>query len=349
MGIFTKKCIGVDVGAASIKVVEISRSGKKRKLENYAEFNLSPDEASIRTFQSKNMLLISKNASEVLRAVMKKAGISQKEAAFSIPDFSTFFTTFTLPPMTESEVSKAIKFEARHYIPLPLEEVAYDWKIVEKKEVSPGVKLKVLLVAVPKNVLERYNKMINLANLNLKGMEAEVFGLIRVTRESEKRFPFCLVDIGWQSATISIVEKNGLQASHSFDVSGNKLTKIIAEKLDIGLNEAEDLKKKNGLDKDSEVGEIILKEISALSGGIRKMIENYENGNGKKINSIILAGGSAKMTGLIEYIKNSVGIEVKIVDAFSSMEYPEKLAQRLRVLSPSFAVAAGTAIMGLDS
>lgn len=153
MGIFSKRCLGVDIGASSIKMVEISSFAGKKKLVNYAQFQLPFQNPPSTLFQKKELLLLTDETSEVLKSLAERAKIRKKKAAFSLPDFSTFFTTFDLPPMSEAEVPRAVEFEARHHIPLPLSEVTFDWQVIEKEKVLPGIKLKILLVAIPNRVL----------------------------------------------------------------------------------------------------------------------------------------------------------------------------------------------------
>ncbi len=351
MGLFTKKCIGVDIGAASIKLVEVSKFGKKKKLENYAEFQLPPTATSIKTFHGESLLLLSDEVSEILRAVFKKIKIRERKAVLSIPDFSTFFTTFTLPPMTESEIPQAVEFEARHHIPLPLSEVTFDWQIIEKEEVLPGVKLKILLVAVPNNVLKNYQRMATLAQLEVKGMEAEVFGLIRSTISKEKQHsPLCLVDIGWQSTTVSIVKRKRLQVSHSFDISGIGLTQKLSSALNISFMEAEKLKKEYGLDPHHEnVSKVLLREINSLAADIEKVCQDFYQAEGIRVDDVIIAGGTANLFGLREYLSSRLRKNVQTANPFSAISYPKILEPRLKDLGPSFAVALGGAMWGVET
>lgn len=350
MGLFTKKSLGVDIGASSIKVVEISSSGKKKKLENYAEFQL-PVADSLKTFHTDDFLLLPEEVSALLKALLKKLNIQQKRAAFSIPDFSTFFTTFALPPMNQSEIPNAIEFEARHHIPLPLSEVMFDWQIVAKEEGPGGVKLKVLLVAVPNNVLKNYQKMAELAGLEVKGMEAEVFGLIR-SSASKTRYqePICLIDFGWQSTTVSIVMNGVLFMSHSFDISGSNIVKTLSSELKVGLEEAEELKKNYGLDpKREDIFKILTGRIDLLAVEIEKVCQDFFQLEQKEIKNLVLSGGTALLFGLKEYLASRLKKEVDIVDPFISIYSPPLLRDRLKELGPSFAVAVGVGIMGSEA
>jgi len=350
MGIFSKKALGIDIGVASIKIVEISSSlGGKKKLENYAQFTF-PSSLNIETFQKGRKMFLIDQTAKVLKEVLARSDFDSKRIAFSIPDFSTFFTNFSLPPMNEEEVPKAVEFEARHHIPLPLSEVSFDWHVLEKKKTYPGLALKILLVAVPNKILKSYQKIADSAGVNLRAMEAEVFGLIRSSigkRDSKK--PVCLVDIGWESTTISIIEEETLQVSRSFDISGSSLTKALVDNLNLDWNEAERIKKEEGLNPDNKkVAEIIARELNSLSLEIDNLCSKY-GGEGKKIEEIIITGGTSSMFGLKTYLESRTKKKVSIPDPFSALSCPIQLKGRLKKLGPSFAVAVGVGLMGLDN
>jgi len=353
MRLFSKRrALGIDIGAATIKVVELSSSGDKKTLENYLEFKLPKSNSPLKTFYGNSMLLLSNEVSDILQALFKRAKIEVKKAAFSIPDFSTFFTTFDLPPMNEAEIPRAIEFEARHHIPLPLSEVVFDWQIIEKEQVSPGVKLKVLLVAVPNKVLDSYQRLAALCNLEVKGMEAEVFGLMRSSVKAGKHWgPICLVDIGWQSTTVSIVDKMVLRASHSFDFSSGSLTRALMAALNLSEEQAEDLKIREGLDpKNEQVASVLLKEIDTLAMEVEKICVNFSQTDGNNpLSDIILAGGAAALFGLKEYFASRLKKNVQITKPFSVFNCPPILQKRLEEISSSFAVASGAAMMALEA
>ncbi len=347
--LFSKKCLGIDIGAFSIKIVELSAFGKKIILENYLQFNLKNSE--LRVFNKENLSLLSEQTADVLNALLKKCGIKEKKAALSLPDFSIFSTSFLLPPMTREEVPQTVEFKARHYIPLPLSEVVFDWQIIEKREMPPEVEFKILLMAIPNKVLWNYQKMINLAVLELKGLEAEVFALIRSSiPENLAEKIACLIDIGWQSTTINIIEKKILKESHSYDISSNSFTEKLSSGLKINLQEAERLKLEYGLDlQNKEVSKVLLAEINSLALETERVCQNFSQNENKEVDGIILAGGSANLFGLKEYLGAKLKKPIYITDPFSKISFSSLLQSRLKELGPSFGVAVGVALMGLEN
>lgn len=352
MGLFSKSCLGIDFGATSLKVVELSKFGRKRKLKNYAQFSIPlKDKFSPIFFKKENLLLSAELSSEVLNYLLKKANIKEKKATIALPDFSIFFTKFELPPMPEKEVPEAVEFEARHRIPLSLSEVTYDWQIIEKREMPPATKVKILLAALPHQVLISYQKLATLTELRILGMEAEVFALSHL---SKLLFPelesFCLVDIGWESTTVSIAKDKRLFLSESFDIADKQFTENISEKLKISMEKANSLKKKYGLDpKEKDLFQALSEKVRLLGAEINGVCETFFQEEGIRIETVLLAGGVCSMFGLKDYLSAHLGKEVLLINPFSILSFPSLLRERLKQLAPSFAVAVGAGLLGLES
>ena len=342
--------LGVDIGTFSIKIVEVSRWGKKRKLENYGEMQAEAlYEKPFRTFEKSTLTVSDTDVVRAILAILREARIKTKKAYFSIPDFSSFFTTFDLPQMTEDELSQAVRYEARQHIPLPLSEVTLDWQIIGGKEANQkSTTLKILLVVVPNEIIQQYQEIARNSQLELLSLEAEAFGLARALI-TDPTTAVALVDIGARSTTINIIDRGILKISHSFDTSGNDLTNVIAKGLDLSHGEAEELKKKHGL-LSSEIDTRVpmLPLIDLILNEIEKIFQNFYRTEKKEIQKLILAGGSAFLPGLADYFSKNLALTVEIANPFSNIYYPPILEETLREMGPSYAIALGTALRGLE-
>ncbi len=347
-----KKFLGIDIGTSLIKIVEISRFGNRRRLENYGALSSSIlYEKAFRTFEKNTLFLSSDDIARAIKAIMEEAKTKTKQTVFSIPDFSTFFTNFTLPPMTEDELPQAVQYAARQHVPMPLGEVTLDWQLIEGRASNQKkTNLRVLLVAVPNEVINQYRKIAQLSGLELVALEAEVFGLIRSLIEEDEKRTIALIDIGAQSTTCSIIEKRILQLSHSFDMSGNEFTKIVSKSLGIEYSKAEDYKKKYGLlsDQSPKIQEILLPLVDILLKEVEGIINNFEIRKEKEIQKVILAGGSAFLPVLKEYFAEVLKKEVEIANPFSNLFYSPILEKTLEKMGPGYAIAVGMALRGIE-
>ncbi len=344
--------LGVDIGTFAVKLAEMSSSGNRNKLENYGEIQAeSLYEKPFRTFEKSTLHLSDQDIVRAISAIVEEAGIKTKKAFFSIPDFSSFFTTFTLPPMSKEELPNAIEYESHQHIPLPRQEVTLDWQIIGKKKMAHGpAEFEILLVAVPNEIIHQYHGIAKKSGLELQALEAEVFGLSRALFSSgEDKKPAGIVDIGARSTTMNIVEGGVLKVSHSFDTSGNDFTKMISESLRTGYREAENLKKEYGLNssESTDLKKPLLPLVDLIISEIKKIVKEYAGTSKKEVEELVVAGGSALMPGLVEYLSEELKMNVKIANPFSSVYYPPVLEQTLQEMGPSYAIAVGTALRGI--
>ncbi len=348
--LFPKKFLGIDTGTSSIKVVEISRWGGGRTLENYGEIKAAAlFKESFRTFEKSTHLVSSAFVSRAIRAILEEARIKTKAAIFSIPDFSTFFTSFELPPMSEDEIPQAVRYTAPQYTPLPIGETTLDWRIIRG---TPGDKkstLKILLIAVPNDVVAEYQRVAQMAGLELYALEAEVLGIVRSSIKENKKVA-CLIDLGVQSTTASIIDKGVLKKSYSFDFSSSQLTHAVSTALSIDETEAEEIKCKYGImasDSEKDITKVLQLLIDPLLIEIKNIASEFSQSENKDIEEIYLTGGTANLKGLREYFSENLKIKVETPNPFSDLLYPPILAETLKEMGPRFTVAVGTALGGL--
>ncbi len=342
--------LGIDIGTAGIRVVELSKHGEQEKLENYGYVSLPLFHSdSLKGIEKGTLVLSTKRIAELMKLLLLEAKIRSKKAVFSIPDFSTLFTVFDLPPMNEEEIGLAVQFEARRHVPLPLSEVTLDWLVTkgtpssQKKE-----RIEILLVVVPNRIIDQYTEIAELCGLQLLSLEAEVFSLQRaLTRSAEDTV--CLIDIGVQSTTCSIVESRILRISHSFDIGSSILTERISKALNIDYKEAEILKQNQGLMKgEQDVAKILRPLLGMILIEIKRVADTFYEREGRLVRSYIISGGSASLPGLKKYLSDSLEGKIKIINPFADMVYPSILEEELEKLGPGFSIAVGTALKGLE-
>lgn len=347
---FPKKFLGIDVGTSSIKIVEISRWREGIILENYGEVkSMSLFKESLRTSGRSSHLLPTYFISRAIQSILKEAKIKTKAAVLSIPDFSTFFTSFELPYMEEEELAQAVRFAAPQYIPLPMAEITLDWRLIEG---TPGgdrrSNLKILLITIPNRIVREYQEIAKVAGLKLYALEAEVLGVTRALVKAHEK-TICLLDIGSQSTTVSIIDKGVLKKSYSFDFSSGQLTHAIASVLDIGYAKAEEIKYKHGLiSSEKSITETLYLLIDPLLMEVRKISSEFYQIERKNIEEIYLSGGTANLPGLKEYFSAILKKKVEIPNCFSDFLYPPILSNTLEGMSSRFSVAVGMALGGLE-
>ncbi len=346
---FPKKMLGIDIGTSSLKIVELSRWGQGKTLENYGEIrSASLFKEPFRNVEKGTYLLSNYFVSRAIRAVLDEAKIRTKSAVFAIPDFSTFCTSFELPPMSASEINDAVYYNSAQYMPLPPAETTLDWKLISGTPGDKKSSLKIFLVAIPNQTIQDYQKVAQMAGLELYAVEAEALGLARVFGGQEKKC-ICVIDIGAQSTTINIIDRQKLKKSYSFDFSGNQLTYSISSSLGLGHAEAERIKSSMGLASKEEISKTLYLLIDPLIVEAKRVLADFYQQENQEVDVIYLTGGTSALSGLKEYFAEVLKKKVEVPNCFSELLYPPILSQTLEKMSPSFAVSTGVALGGLET
>jgi len=344
-----KKMLGIDIGTSSVRVVELSKWGGGRTLENYGEIKApSLFKEPLRTLDGGSYLLSSHFISRAIKAILNEARIDTKAAIFSIPDFSTFFVSFDLPPMQEKEIPNAIRFNAPQYIPLPVSETTLDWRLISGRPGDSKSNLKVLVIAIANQLVQEYQRVAQMAGLELYALEAEALAVVRSLIRDNKKV-ICLIDLGVQSTTVNIVDKGVLKKSFSVNFAGNQLTYAIASALDKEYIEAEEIKCRDGLlSKEKNVTDTLYLLIDPLLTEVKKICSEFFQTEEEEIEEIYLTGGTANLPGLKDYFAEALKKQIETPNCFSDFLYPPILNETLAKISASYSVAVGVAMGGLE-
>ena len=351
-----KSYLGIDIGTSSIKVVELSRMRDTYKLENYGAVTFFSENEFLpmEVYEQNALKIPDEQVAELLKKVIIATGITAKKAAISLPVFSAFSTIIELPPMPEDEMEKAIQFEARQYVPIPVSEVSLASVVIGEERpkqnqlaAAQGKKrLEILLVAVPNEIKNKYQHIAQLAGLELIAIEMETFPLARALLKGT-RDTVAIVDIGARSTDICIVDNGVARIFHNFDSAGIDVTKAYGSLWRVDLAEAEKNKKAVGLDLTpgqlAAAGEVLM-VVDGIVSETSRIINSYFNKTGRNVSGVALSGGSAQMSGLLERFKEGLGLDVVIGNPFEGLIYPRELKETLAKFGPSYAVAVGLAM-----
>jgi type IV pilus assembly protein PilM len=352
MAILSKNVLGIDIGTFGIKIAELSSFGGRKKLTNYALLPAHPFyQRQFLPVQKSLILLPAKDLAEAIKISLFQSKIKQRNVVFAIPDFLTFFVYFTLPNIPQPELEGSIKTEARKYIPLPIKDVILDWQPIYKEK----EKIDILLVAVPREIVFKFEEIASLANLKILALEPEIFALKRVlSKEREKVIG--LIDIGAKSTTCSILDKEVLKVYHSLPVSGLLITEKIARELGVNWELADKIKMAYGIsnfppswseEMKSNFREIVNSAIQSIFQEIEKTFHNFYLKEGKEIDKIIITGGLGLMPGLLPALQALFSKPVELINPFSDILIPDFLSDRIKEISVLFSIAIGASLKKL--
>src|SRR3989344_476089 len=345
--------LGIDIGTTSIKMVELSRSvGFKFKLKNYGLLeSYGHLERLNDAIQTSSLKIFEKETISLLNTLLEKTRPSTNKVVASIPAFSSFVTLLNMPEMGDEETAKSIPFQARQYIPLPVEEVAIDWiKAGTIEDEKGNMRQQVLLISVPKEQIKRYQEIFKAVGLDLVYLETEGQALTRVLIDGDPT-PTLIVDVGSRSTSIMITDGGNVKVINQTDFAGGTLTQALSGGLNIDIHRAEELKKTVGLSgpaSEHELSTLLLPYIDAIIGEVTRLRDRYENEAKHKVERVVLTGGTEGLAGIGKYFEEQLMLPVVKANPFSKLDYPPELEPMISMLGSTFSVAIGLAIRGFS-
>lgn len=338
--------LGIDIGDSSLKMVELRKKKKKIYLSNYA-FSENVSEVNFTKIDDVNYL-----AKAILK-VKNEAGITATKVTASLPTFAVFSSIINLSNVDKKGITLAVNEEAKKVIPLPLEEMILDWKIIPDADGKTPTKgnMRVFLTGSPKKLVRKYIDVFKQAKLNLVSLETETFSLVRSLIGNDKS-TVMIVEIGANSTDISIVRESIPVLNRSLAVCASTVTKVLSEKLGMTFAQAEqfkfDLSVSLGADNKEELPQLIAKTIEPIITEIQYMLDFSRSQNGSEIEKIILSGGGAMLLNLADYLSKRLNIKVIIGDPWNRIVCPLELKPVLSEVSAKLAVAIGLGMREIE-
>jgi type IV pilus assembly protein PilM len=339
-----KPLFGLDIGFNTIKVIQVTDEGKKKRVNGYGVANF--DDKAIVEGIIVDYEALAKAAFELFSKNII-GSIDSRRVAATIPAAKAYSRVMTVPAkLGKKELDEAVRLEAEQYIPRALDELYLEYMV----NTTHGEDKEILVVAVPKDIVDSYMKFFELIGLEVCALETTISAASRIIAEAENSndVPTILIDLGSLSVDLTVFDDN-LVVNGTIPGGGDDFSKRIAEILKVDKAEANTLKTKYGLGvskNQTEIRSALKPQLDSLVKEIRRVVRYYEDRTEGKstIGQIITMGGGANMPGLVDYLTDNLRIPTRMCNFWSEfnlhdLQPPHEAERTLYV------TAAGAAIL----
>ncbi|MEM7193481.1 MAG: type IV pilus assembly protein PilM [Pseudomonadota bacterium] len=345
------KIVGVDIGTTSIKVIEMSRSGRSLSVDRYGFEPLIPG------------LIIEhqiKDVEQVARAVeraVKRSGSKAKRAAVCVSSNSVISKTIPVQPdLSGEELESLVEIEADRVVPYALDEVNIDFQRVGASQTSPGEE-DVQIVVCRKNVVEGLSAVLEEADLEPAVVDVDsftlsrVYGLVRqgIVGGGQKRTSG-VVDFGSNTSRLTVFHNNKSIYHREAPFGGRQLVDSIHQKYGMSQEDALSALRKNSLPK-SFKSEVLKPFVKTLVQELLRTLQFfYSSSTHNNIDELLITGGCAQIGNVDKIIEKRIEVPTVVMNPFASTRIGSKIdTERFRREIPSLAIASGLALRGVES
>lgn len=345
---FSKNSIGLDLSDLSVKVVQLEKSDNKIKIRSFGAAAMPSG------IMANGEILKKEGVVLAIKKALEKAGpvrMRTKEVICSLPETKAFLRIINLPKMKKEEVAEAIKWEMEANIPLSIDQVYFDWQILENNPSRDPEKMDILVVAVSQKSINEILETLEAAGLEVVGLEIESIAQARSLIKDDDTETNLIIDLGDRRTSFLILLGNVPCFTSSVPLSGSSLTDSISKAMNVSLREAEEIKIKYGIGSFTQK-DILFKSVEPvlenLASEIDKSIDFYINSlrYSTAINKIIICGGGANTKGIIPYLSEKLDKEVELGNPWINFSLNEELPLISRKASVQYSTAIGLALKG---
>ncbi len=350
MGLFGKKkgLVGLDIGSSSVKVVELKQKGGAYELVNVGIETFDPDTVV------DGAIMNADHVSEKIEKIYLDHGVGTNTVATSVSGHSVIVKRITVAAANEEEVASAIEYEAQQHIPFDPGDVFKDYQVLGP---ASGSGFDVMLVAVKREKIQNYTTVLNMAKKIPVVVDIDAFAVqnaFEVNYEPPPDLMAALLNVGASIMNINILRAGVPLFTRDVSVGGNQFTDTLQKELDLSFEDAEKLKKGEevpNIAPDAKtphirsVSEILLLEV-------QKTFDFYRHTTSTdNIQHIYVAGGTAKIEGLVGLLKSEFNLPVDILNPFQRVKVnPSKFDQGfIDEIASQMTVAMGLALRSFDT
>src|SRR3989339_407464 len=156
----------LDIDEKFTKVVDAKKAGDVMEVRALGKTE-TPE-----SFYTSNLEKTVEAEVALIKKLIQTLNITKKNVSIIIPDAFTYCQVVSMPLLNEKELISAIKYQADQFIPMPIEETNIDIEVIDENLKEKKVLL--LIVAVPKKIVEKIQTTIELAGLNPESIENEL-------------------------------------------------------------------------------------------------------------------------------------------------------------------------------
>ena len=347
-GFGSKTIVGLDVGSSSIKAVELKRKGGQIEV---AHLGLEPLSSDIVV---DSMIVDSGTVSSAISKLFADNQIKTKAVATAVSGHSVIVKKISLPSMSEQELAETIEKEAAQHIPFDLADVSLDYQILSDEVGSP--QMDVLLVAVKKDKILNYTNVLSMAGRTPAIVDIDALALQNCYEYNYQPAPgqvVALLNLGASVMNINIVRGGIPLFTRDVSVGGNQYTDALRKELDLSFEDAERLKHGENIAgvADEHRATILRSVTDILVLEIQKTFDFFRaTATGESIQKIVVAGGSSRVPGLMDVLREEFAIPVEEMYPFRKIVInpARHNEEQIRELAPRLAIAVGLALRSFD-
>ncbi len=341
----SKGIVGLDIGSATVKLVELKERKGQFTLQRIGVEPLSPEAIVDGSIMDSSLVV------DAIQKLNDQTGVKNTSFGTSVSGHSVIIKKIELPAMDPDELAESIQWEAEQHIPFDINDVRLDY--VTLSEDDPGLEnMEVLLVAVKREKVNDYVSVISQSGKSPSLVDVDAFAIQNAYQLNYDLDPLkvvALINMGAGVTNINVIARGQSVFWRDISFGGNQFTEALQREFNLSFDQAELLKRGESVGSYSaNDARKVLDAVSAeMANEIQKTFDFFGATSSEgPVDELMLSGGCALTPNLQEVLRERFGVPTELLNPFRRIQFKESDFNRewLDSIAPMLAVSVGLGV-----
>ena len=321
------KVLGIEIGGLETKICEMVKLGSKIIIKKSIIFQTPPDTVEDGYIRDKGVFCTA------LKSVLKQEKIKGNKVIFSIASTKIYTKEIIIPRVSKSKIMSIVQTNLSDYLPFSTKDYIVNYSILQRINEKKEKKLRLMLIAVPDNLVKNYYSMAEAADLTIESLDYNGNSVYQLLKGVKSKGTSLYIQMKEQSTMVSIIKDRNLTLQRTITYGTNEILQAVMEH-NVGSIPSEQqayelLTKSDFINYETSEAELVQMEFAAtqepgiqmedtmeavsdtvayLVSSLGRVIDYYINQSGDIIENIYLLGYGSRIKGMKEYIQKELGV-----------------------------------------
>lgn len=312
------KLVSVIINNEFIKICEVTKSG--RNVIIHKAVTIPTPEECYKDGILENIDVLGK----AMKLVMDENRFQANNVAFSISSTRLATKEVLIPDVKLNKVEKIVQANATEYFPVNMDEYIIQHTFLEKVDDQGTTKLKLLVAAIPSEIVESYYKLAKMIGLKIAYVDYAGNSTYQLMKQQIGEEVSLVIQVENDGTVVNVFRNNVLQLQRIVPYGKSLLVNAVMEKYGLKYDAAVSKLQNETLLHSRFDGDEITESVRYLVGNVNRIIDYYVSRNHTSISAAYLIGHSTTIRGFATLLSNEMNMQLVKVETLRGVQTDRK-------------------------
>lgn len=312
------KLVSIVINNEYIKICEITKSGKNSTVHKTVTIP-APEGC-----YEDGILIDIDTLSKTIKGVLVEHRFNSNSVAFSISSPRLATKEVLIPNVKANKIEKIVQANATEYFPVNMDEYIIQHTVLQEIEDQGQKKLKIMVAAVPSEVVESYYDLAKALGLKVAFVDYAGNSTYQIMKQQIGEEVSLVIQVENDGTVINIFKENVLQLQRMVPYGKSMLVNAVMDKYGLKYDAATTKLQNETLLHSRFDGDEVTESLRYMASNINRVIDYYVSRNRVSIQKAYLIGHSTTIKGFATLLSNELNMPITKVEALKGIVLDKK-------------------------